>query len=323
MTAHPRLREAFSPQRLTLRVNVGEQCQYDCGYCRPGLGRAPTRSSQRLQPAEYERLARLFGPLGVSKVRFTGGEPLLRPDFGEVVAAFHRALPEVTLALTTNGQRLDALLDAPPPGLSAVTVHIDSLQPERYRRLMGEGDVGAVLTSVLRAKAIGLSTKLNVVVQRGLNDDELSDFLAWSCRADVEVRFIELMNTGSASDFTLAHFFAGAEVVSRLGATRGGRRSAADPACLYRAEDGTVFGLIASDTAPFCGDCARLRLSADGRLRGCLYEPDGAPLAGLLRGGASDAMLGALLESTVGAKRSHHPSLALPRSDFSMADLGG
>ncbi|MDP1822312.1 MAG: radical SAM protein [Archangium sp.] len=308
---------------FTLRVNVGEQCQYDCGYCRPGLVRAPTGAAKRVQPTEYARLARLFGSLGVKKVRFTGGEPLLRPDFREVVAAFHGALPGATLALTTNGQRLEALLDAPPPGLGAVTVHVDSLQPERYRRLMGEGDVRAVLASVVRARELGFATKLNVVVQRGLNDDELPDFLAWSRRADIEVRFIELMNTGSASEFTRAHFFSGAEVVSRLGATQLGRKSAADPACLFRAADGTVFGLIASDTAPFCADCARLRLSADGRLRGCLYEPEGAPLIGLLREGASDAMLGALMKRNVAAKQSHHPSLALPRGQFSMADLGG
>lgn len=306
---------------LTLRVNVGEQCQYDCGYCRPGLLRAPTGSKQRVQPAEYERLAPLFR--GVSKVRFTGGEPLLRPDLREVLWAFHRGLPDAALALTTNGQRLDALLDSPPPGLTAVTVHVDSLLPSRYQALMGKGDVSAVLGSVLRAKAIGLTTKLNVVVQRGLNDDELPDFLSWSRSAGIEVRFIELMNTGSASEFTRAHFIAGAEIVARLKAQRVGRRHPADPACLFRAPDGTVFGLIASDTAPFCQDCARLRLSADGRLRGCLYEPGGAPLAGLLRGGASDEMIRALVARAVTAKRSHHPSLALPRTAFSMADLGG
>lgn len=304
-------------------MNVGEQCQYDCGYCRPGLVRAPTSSSQRLQRVEYERLARLFGPLGVGKVRFTGGEPLLRPDFREVVAAFHRGLPQARLALTTNGQRLDALLDDPPPGLGSVTVHVDSLQGPRYRTLMGEGDVGAVLASVERAKALGLTTKLNVVMQRGLNDDEFPDFLAWSRRAGVEVRFIELMNTGSALQFTRERFFPGAEVLARLGAVRVGRREAADPACLFRSADGTLFGLIASDTAPFCQHCARLRLSADGRLRGCLYQPEGAPLAELLRAGWSEAMLGALLQQTVERKASHHPSRALPRGQFSMADLGG
>lgn len=308
---------------LTLRVNVGEQCQYDCGYCRPGQLRAPTRSSERVQPAEYERLARLFGAVGVTKVRFTGGEPLLRPDFAEIVAAFRRGLPQATFALTTNGERLDALLDAPPEGLSAVTVHVDSLRPGRYRDLMGPGDVGAVLSSALRAKTMGLHTKLNVVVQRGLNDDELEDFLTWSWRSDIEVRFIELMNTGSANDFTRAHFFSGAELVARLGALRLGRRHPADPACLYRSATGTVFGVIASDTAPFCDACARLRLSADGRLRGCLYEPGGAPLLASLRAGWTEAMLSEALQRSVSAKRSHHPARPGPRAQFSMAELGG
>lgn len=308
---------------LTLRVNLGEQCQYDCGYCRPGRLRSPTRRAERVTPAEYERLARLLGAVGVEKVRFTGGEPLLRDDFREVLAAFHRALPAARLAITTNGLRLDALLDAPPSGLGAVTVHVDSLRAERYRELMGPGDVEAVLASVLRAKAVGLQVKLNVVVQRGLNDDELPDFLAWSREAGVEVRFIELMNTGSARDFTARHFYSGAEVLRALGAVRLGRREAADPACLYRAADGTTFGVIASDTAPFCGDCSRLRLSADGALRGCLYQPQGAPLAGLIRAGAGDEMLGALLRHAVVNKRSHHPASGAERGQFSMADLGG
>lgn len=307
----------------TLRVNVGEQCQYDCGYCRPGLIRNPTSNSEKVQPHEYRLFARAFSSVGVSKVRFTGGEPLLRPDFRAIVAAFHDELPHAKLALTTNGQRLDTLLDAVPPGLEAVTVHVDSLEPERYRQLMGPGNLGHVLANVERAHAIGLSTKLNVVVQRGLNDDELHDFLAWSRRTSIEVRFIELMNTGSANTFTQKHFFSGAQIASSLGATELGRRHPSDPACLFQASTGVVFGIIASDTAPFCQDCNRLRLSADGRLRGCLYEPHGVPLAGLLRHGAGEAMLQALISKAVGQKQSFHPSQHKPREAFSMSDLGG
>ena len=308
---------------LTLRVSVGEQCQYDCGYCRPGQLRGPTKHAARVQPAEYARLARLFGSVGVTKVRFTGGEPLLRPDFREVVAAFHRGLPHAALALTTNGERLDALLDDVPEGLRAVTVHVDSLHPGRYRSSMGPGDLNVVLGSVLRARALGLATKLNVVVQRGLNDDELHDFLDWSWRSDIEVRFIELMNTGSADDFTRAHFFPGAEIVSRLGGLRLGRRRTEDPACLYRSATGTIFGVIASDTAPFCEACSRLRLSADGRLRGCLYEPGGAPLLESMRAGWTDALLQQALSRSVAGKRSFHPAQPGPRAQFSMAELGG
>lgn len=308
----------------TLRVNVGEQCQYDCGYCRPGSVRAHTAVAQRVQPSEYQRLAQLFAHVGVTKVRFTGGEPLLRSDIREVFAAFHRGLPSAHLALTTNGHRLSRLLDVPPEGLSAVTIHVDSLQPQRYRALMGGGDLGTTLDSAVRARKLGLTTKLNVVVQRGLNDDELPDFLKWSSNSGIEVRFIELMNTGSALEFARVHFLSGSEMLARLGAAHMvGRRNPSDPACLFRTNDGTQFGVIASDTTPFCQQCNRLRLSADGRLRGCMYEPEGAPLVELLRSGGSDELAIRLLAQTVALKHSCHPSRLLPRTHFSMADVGG
>ncbi len=316
------------PGPLTLRVNLLEQCQLRCGYCRPGLLRRPTAASARLGAGDYLRLGRRFAELGVERVRFTGGEPLLRPDLDDVLRAFAASLPRARLAITTNGQQLARFLATPERRLvHAVTVHVDSLRPARYRELMGEGDVGAVLTAALEARALGLVTKLNVVVQRGLNDDELPDFLAWSRGAGVEVRFIELMNTGSAADFAQRHFVSGAEVVARITAREpvrpAGRRAPDDPAALFRLTDGTTFGIIASDTQPFCDACTRLRLSPAGALRTCLYQPQGLDLGAHLRLGASDAALAGLLEQALGAKRSHHPSQATPRVAFSMADLGG
>ncbi len=318
------------PGGLTLRVSLLAQCQYDCAYCRPGSVAAPSPSASWLSPAEYGRLAALFSELGVRKVRFTGGEPLLRPDLPAIVRAFAAALPAADLAVTTNGQHLPRLVrELASAGLKRATVHVDSLRQHRYEALMGPGEVSAVLAGVLEAKKWLKGVKLNVVVQRGKNDDELTEFLAWSRCTGVEVRFIELMNTGSASAYIQKVFISAGELLTRLSESLRfqaiGRRNDADPASLFRTEEGVVFGLIASDSAPFCEACDRLRLTANGRLRGCLYESGGVPIGEALKRGAADDELRALLRRGLGEKRSHHPLRApgLERTAFSMAETGG
>lgn len=312
----------------TLRVNLLEQCQLRCDYCRPGTVRPFTPNAARLTVDEYSRLAQAFSGLGVRKVRFTGGEPLLHPEVERIVRVFHDALPHAALAVTTNGlqllAKLDALVDA---GLVGATVHLDSLQPERARALMGDTDVQVALEAVSRARSRLSMVKVNCVVQRGRNEDELWDFLEHFSALGVEVRFIELMNTGSAVRSTREAFVSGADIIARI-AERGvvtplARRSPADPAALFRTHSGVTFGVIASDTAPFCDACDRLRLSPDGRLRGCLYEAGGVDLRGPLRDGASADVLAALLHAARAAKVSHHPSRALPSHAFSMSEVGG
>ncbi len=309
----------------TLRVSLLTECQYDCAYCRPGALRAARPRRELLGAAEYRRLAPLFRDAGVARVRFTGGEPALRADLPQIVRAFRDAMPDADLALTTNGfrlaQRLDALAEA---GLRRATVHVDSLDPVRYRALMGDGEVAATLAAVLAARDVLDEVKLNVVVQAGRNDDELGAFLAWSAEHGVEVRFIELMDTGSAAAHVRETFCSGREILSRLGpVTPLGRRSPSDPAALYRSREGVLFGVIASDTEPFCGACTRLRLTSTGLLRGCLYQEGGAPLGAALRRGAGDDELRELIRTAWAEKRSHHPRTRLPRAPFSMAETGG
>lgn len=307
--------------KLSLRVSVVSHCQLACPYCRPGTLAPATTRDRLLTPAAYHRLARAL-PYPVGKVRFTGGEPLLRPDFPEIVAAFADALPGCDLAVTTNGQLLTRRLPAlHAAGLRRATVHVDSLRPGRYRELMGEGDVHEVLQGALDARACLDQVKLNVVVQRDRNDDELRDFLDWSRRTGVEVRFIELMNTGSAVAYTRRAFVSGREIVRRLGATPLQRRSPGDPASLWRAPDGVVFGVIASDTEPFCEACDRIRVSADGSLRGCLYAQP-VSIARALET-ADDQALARAVHDVIAVKVSHHPLQARDRSPFSMADVGG
>ncbi|MDP2341806.1 MAG: radical SAM protein [Deltaproteobacteria bacterium] len=316
--------------RYALRVSVLEQCQLDCRYCRPGAVTSPTETARWLAPAEHARLAALFFARGVEKVRFTGGEPTLRKDLVDVVAAWGRARPAgVRLALTTNALKLAPLLPAlRDAGLDGVTVHLDTLRPDRVSALMGTGAcVDVVWSAVDDALRLGFDLKWNVVVQKGRNDDELGACLDESKKRGLEVRFIELMNTGSARGYVKEVFLSGKEIVDVVARERGvrsiARRHPSDPAALHETNDGVVFGVIASDTEPFCGDCDRLRLSADGRLRGCLYQPGGLPLGGALRAGASDEALLTLLDAGLDDKRSHHPLVQAPRLPFSMADVGG
>lgn len=313
----------------SLRVSLLEQCQLTCGYCMPGAINPFTHNDRWLRREHHARLAPLFGSRGVKKVRFTGGEPLLRPDVADVVGAWRRALPDADLALTTNGQHLARHLDAlVAAGLNRVTVHVDTLRAERYPTLMGAGSPDDVLAQAQRATERLAEVKLNVVVQKGLNDDELLDFLALSRELSMQVRFIELMNTGSATGHVEHTFLSGEEILARVAASRPvralERHRASDPAALYRLDDdGTVFGLIASDTQPFCSACDRLRLGAEGALRGCLYAPDGVPLGEALRAGADDKELLRLLDEGLDDKRSFHPTVAIDRVPFSMADIGG
>ena len=316
-----------SPRPLTMRVSVLDRCQYRCEYCRPGAVAPFLTHDECLSVADYERLAPCFASIGVDKVRFTGGEPLLRPDLPRIVRAFRAHMPVGRLCATTNGQLLDRMLEPlVEAGLTGATVHIDSLRAERYRELMGDADVGAVLEGLSRAQRRLDEVKVNVVVQRGKNDDELEDFLDFSRRTGIQVRFIELMNTGSNVAYTTKTFFTGREIVERLrargGAVAVGRARPTDPAFLYRTDDGVIFGVIASDTESFCADCNRLRLTAAGDLRGCLYQARGFDLRGALAGSAGE--LEALLGRAVAEKRSHHPALVpIGRVRFSMAQTGG
>lgn len=312
---------------FTLRVSVVDRCQYRCPYCRPGSVDPYLDREDLLGAPDYAWAAPRFAAAGVTKVRFTGGEPLLRADAAEIVAAFRAASESTQLALTTNGQLLARRLpELARAGLDRATVHVDSLRPDRYRALMGDADVGEVLAAVTAARDVLSEVKLNVVVQRGKNDDELLDFLDLSMRLGVEVRFIELMNTGSAIDYTKAVFVSGREIVDAIARARGARplprKSAADPAAPYATDDGLVFGVIASDTEPFCGACNRLRLTADGELRGCLYQSSGESLRPALAA-RDERALGEAIARAVAGKTILHPSIAPRRRLFSMARTGG
>jgi cyclic pyranopterin phosphate synthase len=250
---------------------------------------------------ETERLVRVFTGLGVTKVRLTGGEPLLRHDLPELVRQLARNGAIADLALTTNGLLLArnaaALRDA---GLGRLTVSLDTLRPERMLEFARSARHAEVLEGIAAAGAAGFwRIKLNTVVIRGYNDDELADLIEFARAHDAEVRFIEYMDVGGATHWSMDQVVSEREIVERL-ARRYGRveplpEHGAAPAERFALPDGTTFGVIASTTAPFCRACDRSRLTADGTWFLCLYAADGVDLREPLRLGASDDELAAIV----------------------------
>jgi cyclic pyranopterin phosphate synthase len=246
---------------------------------------------------EVERLARLFVGLGAPKIRLTGGEPLLRQDVTDLVGRI-APIPGITdLAMTTNGLLLERLA-APlrQAGLGRITVSLDTLRPERYRDMTRADRMAEALAGIAAAQAEGFGLKLNAVVVRGVNDDELFDLLEFGREQAIEVRFIEYMDVGGATHWARRLVVPRAEMLERIAARYGkivpaSDRTDAAPAERFRLPDGTPFGIIASTTEPFCRTCDRGRLTADGMWYLCLYAAEGVSLRDLMRTGATDADL--------------------------------
>jgi len=253
---------------------------------------------------EITRLVRVFASLGVAKVRLTGGEPLLRHDLATLAAMLAGISGIRDLAMTTNGlllaKQAEALRCA---GLGRITVSLDTLRPERMRELARSDKHGDVLAGIATARAAGFERlKLNTVVIRGVNDDELVDLIEFARAHQAEVRFIEYMDVGGATGWSAEQVFSQREILEVLSRRYGGITSASTdataPAERFRLPDGTTFGIVASTTAPFCRSCDRSRLTADGTWFLCLYAEQGIDFREPLRSGASDAELAELIAST-------------------------
>ena len=291
-----------------LRISVTDRCNLRCGYCMPEEDYVWLPREQILDFEEISTLADVFMDLGVDKIRLTGGEPLLR-----------RGLPELTrllagkprlrdLALTTNGvllrEQAPALRAA---GLHRVTVSLDTLRPERFTALTRRANHAQVLEGIAALAPAGFTgTKLDTVVMRGVNDDELADLIEYGRTVPAEVRFIEYMDVGGATRWSIDKVVSRAEMLKIL-ERRYGRiepvvEESTAPADRYTLADGTVFGIIASTTEPFCASCDRSRLTADGVFYLCLYAQKGVDLRGPLRRGASRDELHALIAGAWGRR---------------------
>lgn len=288
----------------SLRISVTDRCNMRCRYCMPEEEYRWLPRTSILSFEEITRLASVFARVGASKVRLTGGEPLLRHDLPGLVAQLAEVEGVRDLALTTNGLLLAGQAQAlRRAGLQRVTVSLDTLRANRMAAFARTDRHADVLAGIATAVDAGFeAVKLNTVVIRGFNDDEITDLLSFGRRQGVEVRFIEYMDVGGATHWTPDQVVSQSEILDRvrqaLGPVEALPERAAAPAERFQLSDGTVFGVIASTTAPFCRDCDRSRLTADGTWFLCLYASDGINLRDAMRTGATDEDLAELLRAT-------------------------
>ncbi len=298
--------DTFHRPLRDLRISVTDRCNFRCPYCMPrevfGPGYPFLRDPQLMTLAELARIARAFTALGVEKIRLTGGEPLLRPDVPDLVRVLKRDLGVPDVGLTTNGWLLErAAPELRAAGLDRVNVSVDSLDEATAGRLNGQGfSTARVLRGIDAAAALGLPVKINCVVQRGVNDGELLALAEYFRERGHPLRFIEFMDVGNTNHWSAGSVVPAREIVDRIGAAWPlepiGPAYRGEVAARYRYRDGRgEIGLISSVTEPFCRDCHRARLSADGRLFTCLFASLGWDVLGCLRAGAGPEELQAFV----------------------------
>lgn len=288
-----------------LRISVTDRCNFRCTYCMPLDEYEWIDKKQILTFEEITRLATLFVDLGVEKIRLTGGEPLVRQNLDHLVAKLSVIEGLKELCLTTNAALLTDQINAlKRAGLKRVNISIDSLDPERFKRMTKRGDLGKVLDGIFAAKAAGLvPIKLNAVVERGVNDNDIIPLVEFSREHGFAMRFIEYMDVGNSNNWTSAKLVPKKEIVDRIHARyplrEVGRDQDSAPSVDYEFVDGKGdIGVIASVTEPFCSSCTRMRLTADGKIVTCLFSQLGHDVKTLLRGGASDDEVRSFLSST-------------------------
>lgn len=308
--------DSFGRVHRDLRISLTDRCSLRCTYCMPEQGVPWISRSNILSTDEIVRAVQIAASLGISSVRLTGGEPLLRPDLVDIVAAIAAIDgPDgpLDVAMTTNGiglaERVDALQDA---GLRRLNISLDTLRADRFLALTRRDRLDDVLAGIEAARASGLRPlKLNAVAMRGVNEDELSDLLAFALAHDAELRFIEQMPLDAGHTWNRERLVSADDILHEL-SLRFSLEPVADddpssPASLWRVDGGTAcVGVIASVTRPFCAGCDRLRLTADGELRNCLFGHDEYALTPLLRSGADDSALAEVFQACVAGKRAGH-----------------
>ena len=287
-----------------LRISVTDRCNFRCTYCMPLDEYEWIDKKEILTFEEIARLAKLSIEFGVEKIRLTGGEPLVRQDLPVLIEKLAALEGVEDLCLTTNGallsERIHALKDA---GLRRINVSVDSLDPDKFKRMTKRGDLNKVLEGIFAAKQAGLaSIKLNAVVERGVNDDDIIPLVEFAREHGFVMRFIEYMDVGNANNWTSAKLVSKREIINKIHARyplrEVGRDQGSAPSVDYEFVDGGGdIGVIASVTEPFCASCTRLRLTADGKFVTCLFSQLGHDVKALLRGGASDDEISAFLAS--------------------------
>ncbi|MFZ9867162.1 MAG: GTP 3',8-cyclase MoaA [Ilumatobacteraceae bacterium] len=342
-STRPELIDSFGRTVRDLRISVTDRCNFRCTYCMPEEGLQWLPRADVLTYEEIVRVARIcVERFGVDGIRLTGGEPTVRahlPVLIEKLASLvvppgadsPRAGARIDLALSTNGATLAVVAhDLKRAGLSRVNISLDTLNRERFKHMTKRDELNSVLEGIAAARDTGFSpVKVNAVVQRGVNDDEIVALATFGREHDVEVRFIEFMPLDAQGGWLTNAVVGQDEIVSTIHEvfpleqlpSRG-----AAPADRWRYLDGRgTVGVIPTVTKPFCGDCDRVRLTADGQFRTCLFATDEFDVRALLRGGATDDAIEALLRRAVGEKWAGHNigQVAFLRPRRSMSQIGG
>ncbi len=277
----------------SLRVSVTDRCNLRCQYCMPEEDYTWLAREDLLHFEEISRLVDVFIAIGVDKIRLTGGEPLLRRNLPELVAYLAGKPALSDISLTTNGILLGETAAAlKQAGLRRLNISLDTLLPKRFIELTRQNAHARVINGIETAAPLFKGLKLDSVVMRGVNDDELVPLLDYGARVGAEVRFIEYMDVGGATRWTSNLVCSRRDILERLTAHFGDVRPVEEPASTAPADrfvlpDGRVFGVISSTTEPFCQTCDRARITADGMFYTCLYGTEGLDLRGRLRSGAS------------------------------------
>jgi GTP 3',8-cyclase len=328
------LTDSYGRVATDLRVSLTDRCNLRCSYCMPPEGLDWLPAPEVLTGDEVARLIRIgVETLGIREVRFTGGEPLLRRDLVPIIAATAALAPRPEISLTTNGIGLDrragALRDA---GVDRLNVSLDTLRPEVFRKLTHRDRLDDVLSGLAAAASAGLTpVKVNAVLMRGINDDEAPELLRYCLERGYEARFIEQMPLDAQHGWKRTEMVTASEVFESLSAsfelspdTERTRGAAPAETFLVNGGPGRV-GVIASVTRPFCGACDRVRLTADGQIRNCLFARSENDLRASLRGGAPDEEIAERWRAAVAWKLPGHgindPSFLQP--DRPMSAIGG
>jgi cyclic pyranopterin phosphate synthase len=323
--------DSFGRRINYLRISLTDRCNFRCVYCMPEHGAHFAPREELLRDDEILRVVGAAAAVGFEKIRLTGGEPSIRRNLVEIVAGIGRTPGIREISMTTNGLRLKDQAEAlKAAGLKRVNISIDTLNPEKFRAMTRGGDFQRVWAGIEAAEQAGFTPlKLNSVVVRGLNDDEVCDLARLTLDRPWQFRFIEMMPLAGVGDFAEASVVPTTEIIERLQQEFGQLEYVgwfgSDPARTYRLPGGQgTIGFISSVTQPFCATCNRMRLTADGKLHLCLLRDNELDLRGALRGGASDEELQALLREAVFLKPWGHglPDGVKPTLR-GMSELGG
>jgi cyclic pyranopterin phosphate synthase len=315
----------------SLRLSVIDRCNLRCQYCMPAEDVTFLPSQQWLPFPLVARLVQILARCGVHKVRLTGGEPLMRPGLADLVRRLSQIEPSLEIALTTNGMLLaDQVDEFRHAGLDRLNISLDTLSESTFQRLTRRPGLHRVLQGIDAAIRCGIPSKLNALILRGINDQEIIPLVEFAASRQMAIRFIEFMPLDADRAWTQQSVVRGDEIRETIEKHFGSllpvdRGDPSQPAEDYRLPGGTEIGWIDSVSKPFCAACNRLRLTAEGRMRNCLFGREEWDLSELLRSGANDSQILQVVRDCVAAK---HPSHGIDRKDFqpptrAMYQIGG